>query len=152
TLIFAASYNGLLKSSDGGRTWASANTVKQVVAPAEPARKEPVKAKGRHAAPTKAPPVAKRTAQVTEVPIPFAGAKIYTLRTVMDAKPWLFAGTSMGLFASDDNGETWQAVPITADQVWPIYRIILPAHGLHKMVAMTSGGPFFSDDRGRSWR
>ncbi|MBI1747994.1 MAG: hypothetical protein HYR55_15610 [Acidobacteria bacterium] len=144
-LLFGAGYDGLLRSTDGGRSWTHA--VDEVHTEPQP-KAVPRRAKGRaQALKGKVSVTPAKTAQAQIPP----RARIYSLKAFLNGKPWLLAGTSDGLYGSADSGASWQPIKILPDQTLQVFRIFVPAHGVHKMAIMTSTGLFSSDDQGQSW-
>jgi len=123
--VFAASEDAILKSADGGKTWAAVTQPRVVVA-ARPGQRVP--SVGR--------------------------AHIHAVRAVQSGKGAvvLFAGTDAGLFRSLNSGTTWEQVKapgITGESVLAIYA---PPSGDSRLAARTASGLFISEDSGHTWQ
>ncbi|HLV01294.1 MAG TPA: SBBP repeat-containing protein, partial [Acidobacteriota bacterium] len=60
----------------------------------------------------------------------------------------VYAGTSGGVFRSDDNGVTWHSTGLTEG---PIYSVAVDPSNSRVLYAGTIGGVFKSDDEGETW-
>jgi photosystem II stability/assembly factor-like uncharacterized protein len=123
--VFAASEDAILKSADGGKTWAAVTQPRVVVA-VRPGQRVP--SVGR--------------------------AHIHAVRAVQYGKGAvvLFAGTDAGLFRSSNSGTTWEQVKaagITGESVLAIYA---PPSGDSRLAARTASGLFISEDSGHTWQ
>jgi len=128
-VVFAASEDAILKSTDGGKTWISLPEPRVVVA---------------------SRPAAGATHRMI---IPTVGrVHIHSLRAVPDGKASvLFAATDAGLFRSANSGTTWDQIKsagITAAAVLAIYA---PPSGVSRLAVRTASGLFISQDAGRTW-
>ncbi len=145
--IWAVSFDGLLKSADGGKTWVRPKTFLE---PAKPI-----------------PAVRSRRAikgAVTRRPVPAefpaAGVRIHVLRFLpgealadgMAAVPALLAGTSAGLFLSRDGGTYWRRMTLGDYAPPSVLSIFLPARDTGAMAVLTAAGLYVSLDRGAVWR
>ena len=64
-----------------------------------------------------------------------------------------FDGDKGALFVSEDDGETWQAVPLPGPLKSTVFAIAInPRHPDRLLCSTKNGGVFYSDDRGRTWR
>lgn len=123
--VFAASEDAILKSADGGKTWAAVTQPRVVVAP-RPGQRVP---------------------SVGRVHIHAVRAVQYGKGAVI-----LFAGTDAGLFRSSNSGTTWEQVKaagITGESVLAIYA---PPSGDSRLAARTASGLFISEDSGHTWQ
>lgn len=146
TSIWAVSFDGLLKSADGGKTWVRPKSFL-----------EPDKPK---TAPRTAH--ARRTAAHRPVPVvfPAPGTRIRVLRFLPiqasarneAAAPALLAGTSAGLFVSRDGGNYWTAMNFGDGTPHSVYSIFLPARDTGALAALTAAGLYVSSDRGGTWK
>src|SRR5579863_8591901 len=120
--IWAVSFDGLLTSADGGKTWVRPKTL------LEPEKPNPaVRSRGA------------RNVAVTRRPVPAmfpaAGVRIRVLRFLPGeasaegaaAGPALLAGTSEGLFISHDGGTYWRKMAFGDSAPPAVLSIFLPA-------------------------
>ncbi len=123
-IVFAASDDAIVKSTDGGKTWVSVTQPRVVTAPR----------------------AGQRAPRVERV-------RIHAIRAVQNGKTLiLFAGTDGGLFRSSNSGTTWEQVKsagITADSVVAIYA---PPSGTSRLAVRTASGLFISSDVGHTWQ
>jgi len=127
-LVFAASQDAILKSTDGGKTWASVPEPRVVVTPN----------------------IVSRTAQR----LPHVGpAHIHAVRAVDLGKGGavLLAGTDAGLFRSSNSGVSWEQVKSTGITGVPVLGIYAPPNGASRLALRTGSGLFLSGDTGRTW-
>lgn len=139
-LIWAASYDGLLKSTDGGNVWSRPKAFLEP-APATPVKRAPVR-RGKQARPVAAAAAAPRVA------FPAGSAQIYALRY---AGKTLLAGTGAGLFASTDGGIYWKELPFTAARRPAVYDVFVAGDRSPAIAASTSDGLYLSRDEGATW-
>jgi len=128
-LVFAASEDAVLKSTDGGKTWASLPEPRVAVA---------------------ARPIAGTAQRVPSV----GRVRIRALRAVLFGKGAvvLFAGTDAGLFRSSNSGMTWEQVKAAGVSGVPVLAIYAPPSGASRLAARTDSGLFISEDSGRTWQ
>jgi photosystem II stability/assembly factor-like uncharacterized protein len=124
-VVFAASGDAILKSVDGGKTWASVAEPRVVVALRKGQR---VRAPGR--------------------------IHIHAIRAVQSGKgpAVLFAGTDGGLFRSANSGVTWEQVKAAGITGVPVLAIYAPPSGASRLALRTSSDLFISEDSGRTWQ
>jgi len=124
-VLFAASEDAILKSSDGGKDW------------------EPL--------PEPRPALA---AARTGLRIRTVGRRhIHALRVVQSPKALvLFAGTDEGLFRSSNSGTTWEQVKSAGLAGVSVLAIYAPPSGASRLAARTASGLFISEDLGRNWQ
>jgi photosystem II stability/assembly factor-like uncharacterized protein len=123
-IVFAASDDAIVKSTDGGKIWVPV-AQPRVVATARAGQHVP---------------------RVERV-------HIHAIRAVQNGKALiLFAGTDAGLFRSSNSGTTWEQVKsagITAESILAIYA---PPSGTSRLAARTASGLFISGDVGHTWQ
>ncbi len=151
--IWAVSFDGLLKSADGGKTWVRPRTFLESERP----KPKPARKRSRSRAQAAAKAVA---AHPLPAPFPAAGMRIHVLRFLPGAaftggrpyEPALLAGTSAGLYVSRDGGIYWRPVAIGGGAPLAVLSIFLPARETGAMAALTAAGLYVSLDRGGLWR
>jgi photosystem II stability/assembly factor-like uncharacterized protein len=142
-VIWAASYDGLLKSVDGGNVWTRPKTY------LEP---EKTKAAAKRASVRKG---VRRTAAVRPAPrisFPQNSAQIYALRYTGAEGKTLLAATSAGLFASLDGGMYWKELPLGAGRRLAVFHLFVAGGRSAALAAVTSAGLYLSPDGGATWR
>lgn len=124
-VVFAASEDAILKSTDGGKTWLSIPEPHLVV----------TTRKGQH------------------VRVP-ERVHIHAIRAVQLGKgaPVLFAGTDAGLFRSSNSGMTWEQIKGPGIMSVSVLGIYAPASGASRLALRTSSGLLLSEDAGRTWQ
>ncbi len=139
-LIWAASFDGMLKSSDGGRTWSRPRCFFE--RPAPPAVRSP-----RRGAPVR------RAALPPLKPFPAPGVRVVAIRYwTHGSTSSLVAATSAGLFLSGDNGVYWRPLPVQPASEPPVLAVYLPpAPSSEALAVLTTSGLFVSADAGASW-
>jgi photosystem II stability/assembly factor-like uncharacterized protein len=134
-VVFAASEDAILKTTDGGKLWTAVTEPRPIVtvrarprAGAAHARVERVRAPGR--------------------------VRIHALRAVQLEKGQdvLFAGTDAGLFRSANSGTSWEQVKAEGIPEAPVEAIYAPARGASRLALQTSSGLLISEDSGRTWQ
>jgi photosystem II stability/assembly factor-like uncharacterized protein len=123
-VVFAASEDAVLKSTDGGKTWLPVSEPRLVSA--RPG--QPVRSPGR--------------------------VHIHALRAVPadKGKLVLFAGTDAGLFQSANSGATWEPVKAAGLTGVAVLAIYAPPSGVSRLAVRTTSGLFVSEDSGRTWQ
>jgi photosystem II stability/assembly factor-like uncharacterized protein len=124
-VVFAASDDAVLKSSDGGKTWDS------VASPRVPVTVKP--GQRVRALPTR--------------------MHIHAVRAVQLGKgAALFAGTDAGLFRSSNSGVSWEQVKAAGITGTPVLAIYAPPSGAARLALRTASTLFISADEGRTWQ
>ena len=149
--IWAVSFDGLLKSADGGSTWVRPKTYLEPEAP-----KAGIKS-GRASEGAQARRIARRPIPVA---FPADGVRIHVLRFLPVAAlregeptgPALLAGTSAGLFVSRDGGTYWRRMALGNEAAPAVLSIFLSVRDTGAMAALTAGGLFMSLDHGSAWK
>jgi photosystem II stability/assembly factor-like uncharacterized protein len=128
-VVFAASEDAILKSSDGGKTWLPVGEPHVAIATRPGHQVHGIE------------PVRERV-------------HIHAIRAVQLAKgaPVLFAGTDAGLFRSSNSGVTWEQMKGVGIALEPVLAIYAPASGASRLAIKTSSGLFISEDAGRVWQ
>lgn len=89
------------------------------------------------------------------------GRLVHTLLAVPDADGVFLAGTSDGLFRSEDGGVTWRAIPDLPRPIVPPQRLERQGRNVYNLLAAADGAlylagedvrPWRSLDRGATWR
>lgn len=85
--------------------------------------------------------------------IAFAGSPVTAVHGAPDAI-WAFvAEREVGMLRSDDEGATWQRVPLGVDEGFAVIAIVSdPGDPRRVFAAVTNGDLLHSDDLGASWR
>ena len=135
--IWAASFDGLLRSADGGVHWEKPNCF---VAREEEKGTLPQRAKAG---------TRRRVSPPPPLPFPLDGMRIFVLRYDSGGGT-LYAGTSDGLFVSTDGGVYWKMVRggAAGQAVLDVY---VPGRGSRALALRTAAGLWFSSDRGATW-
>ncbi len=149
--IWAASFDGLLKSADGGMTWVRPKTFLEPERPKAAAWRAPARGRGA------VRPVARRPIPMA---FPAAGVRIHSVRFMPDGateegrptEPALLAGTSAGLFISRDGGIYWMPVGLGNGTPLAVLSIFLPVRDTGAMAVLTPAGLYVSLDRGGVWK
>jgi photosystem II stability/assembly factor-like uncharacterized protein len=136
--IWAASFDGLLRSTDGGVHWERPNCFV--------ARKEeqvPLPQRAKAGARRRVPPP-------PPLRFPLDGMRIFVLRYDSGGGT-LYAGTSDGLFVSTDGGVYWKMVRggAAGQAVLDVY---VPGGETRALALRTAAGLWFSPDRGVTWK
>ncbi len=129
-LLFAGTYEGLLKSEDGGLSWRAVTGA--LARPATAAKTSRSK--------TVAAPMAVRLPET----------KVFDVRFSIAAPNMVYAATAQGLFESPDNGSTWKRTP-GAVSAGAVYKLVLHSSDPNWIVAQSSNHVYVSGDRGASW-
>ena len=129
-LLFAGTYEGLLKSEDGGLSWRAVTGA------------------------VSRPATAAKTSRSKSVAVPMAvrlpETKVFDVRFSIAAPNMVYAATAQGLFESSDNGSTWKRTP-GAVSAGAVYKLVLHSSDPNWIVAQSSNRVFVSADRGASW-
>jgi len=139
-VVFAASEDAVLKSTDGGRIWTPLTEPRPMVVIHTRPRPH-----GEHARPEHASVEHVRSA---------ARIRIHALRAVQVEKGQdvLFAGTEAGLFRSANSGTTWEQVKVEGITGVPVLAIYAPSRGASRLALQTGSQLFISDDAGHTWQ
>lgn len=139
-VVFAASEDAILKSTDGGKIWTPLAEPRPMVA----IRARP-RAHGEHARPEHT--TVERVRSTGRV-------RIHALRAVELEKGQdvLFAGTDAGLFRSTNSGMTWEQEKAVGITGVPVEAIYVPARGASRLAVQTPSGLLISEDSGRTWQ
>ena len=129
-LLFAGTYEGLLRSDDGGLSWRPVTGVLPRTATAAKA------------------PRGKILAVSTAARLP--ETKIFDVRFSNAAPNTVYVATAQGLFESSDNGTAWKKTsgPVSAAAV---YKVVLHASDPNWIAAQSSSRVYVSGDRGATW-
>jgi len=129
-LLFAGTYEGLLKSEDGGVSWRPVTGALPRTANASKSSRNKI------------------AAVTTGVRLP--ETKIYDVRFSTAASTRLYAATTQGLFQSSDTGVTWKKIPgpLSSEAV---YRLVLHPSDPKWIIAQTSKRIYISEDQGATW-
>ena len=158
-LVFAASEEGVLKSTDGGKTWT--RLLAQPVAPARPgARPERLRINALRAFETDKGMLLLAGTDSGLFQSANAGVRWERSKAPAVAVVSIYAppqGTSRlafasrsGLFVSDDAGLTWRAA-LLPDNSYYLNDVALPVDGDAPILAATSRGVLQSSDGGQTW-
>lgn len=129
-LLLAGTYEGLLKSEDGGLTWRAVTGVLP--------------------RPTSTPKTSRSKALGATTAMRLPETKIFDVRFSSAAPNLVYAGTAQGLFESSDNGTTWKRTP-GAVFSGAVYRLLLHSSEPNWIIAQSSNHVYISGDRGASW-
>jgi photosystem II stability/assembly factor-like uncharacterized protein len=125
-VVFAASEDSILKSTDQGKTWLSVPEPRPFVT--------------THG-------VARPVGSLKHI-------HIHALKAVRLEKDKLvlFAGTDAGLFRSSNSGATWEQVKAAGITGLAVLAIYAPPNGASRLAAKTGSDLFISEDSGRTWQ
>lgn len=129
-LLLAGTYEGLLKSEDGGSTWRAVTGA--LPRPTSTAKTSRSKALGA----------------TTAVRLP--ETKIFDVRFSSAAPNLVYAATAQGLFESSDNGSTWKR-SLGSVSSGAVYKVLLHSSEPNWIIAQSSNHVYVSGDRGASW-
>ncbi|MEW5975616.1 MAG: hypothetical protein AB1898_07400 [Acidobacteriota bacterium] len=131
-ILFAGTYEGLLRSVDGGRKWLP---IGGGVPPAPSSRTFADNNKTGEPAP--------EPGRLPEV-------KIQHLVFSRGSQSILYAATDKGLFFTEDHGTSWRSVSSLPGGL-SIYRVALHPTRIRQILLLTSSGIFHSENSGQSW-
>ncbi len=135
--IWAASFDGLLRSTDGGVRWEKPNCF---VAREEEKKPLPRRAKAG---------TRRRVPEPLPLPFPLEGMRVLALRYDSSGGT-LYAGTSDGLFVSSDGGVYWK-MNRSAAPGQAVLDVYVPGQGSRALALRTTSGLWFSSDGGVTW-
>ena len=134
-VLFAGTHQGLLRSTNGGRSW---EAVRDAV----------------NALPTRRPPLEGGTRQrVVAHALPsdeIPQGRIYQLAFSKQLPPILYAAAAQGLYESDDNGAHWKRIKSLPSGL-AVYKLALRPESANDIVLLTSSGILCSEDGGMTW-
>ena len=149
--FLSTTQSGILRSDDGGQTWSSWSTglsslsvTDLAISPDFASDQTLLAATGRGFA---------RTSSAGKRWFP-VGPSVTALSVAVSAQagsPFVaFGGTSIGLYRSDDGGETWATTSLSGQPVLAV--ALSPFYGRDRSVLVgTLAGAYFSSDGGQSW-
>jgi len=129
-LLFAGTYEGLLRSDDGGLSWRPVTGV------------------------LPRPTTAAKAARGKILPVSTAArlpeTKIFDVRFSTAAANTVYVATAQGLFESSDNGTTWKKTSglVSAGAV---YKVVLHGSDPNWIIAQLSNRVYVSGDRAATW-
>ncbi len=134
--IWAASFDGLLRSNDGGVQWEKPNCFV-------------VREEEKKTLPRRPRAGARRVPAPQPLPFPLEGMRVFALRYDSGGGT-LYAGTSGGLFVSTDGGVYWKMIRsvATGQAVLDVY---VAGRGSRALALRTTAGLWFSSDGGATW-
>lgn len=140
-VVFAASEDAILKSTDGGKIWTPIGEPRPMVTIRTSPRTRGARARSEYTS-------------VERVSSAAGRVRIHALRAVQLEKGQdvLFAGTDAGLFRSANSGMTWEQVKAVGTTGVPVEAIYAPARGASRLALQTSSGLFVSEDSGHTWQ
>ena len=129
-LLFAGTYEGLLRSDDGGLSW------------------RPVT--GVLPRPTTAAKAARGKIVTVSTAARLPETKIFDVRFSTAAANTVYVATAQGLFESSDNGTTWKKTSglVSAGAV---YKVVLHGSDPNWIIAQLSNRVYVSGDRAATW-
>jgi photosystem II stability/assembly factor-like uncharacterized protein len=144
--LVAASFDGFLRSNDGGLSWTDMVSRRE---PDAAPKTVPANAKGKGKGKTTA--VRTAPAKASEL-LTFPSPKIHIngLKASSGKHPYLVAATSAGLYYSS-TGVEWQSMKIVAKINLPVSAVFVSPGDSAGLAAVTPAGLFLSHDRGASW-
>lgn len=80
------------------------------------------------------------------------GRLVHTLLTIPNARSVFLAGTSDGLFRSDDGGVTWRAIPDLPRPVVPPRGLERQGRNIYALLAAADGALYLTGEDVRPWR
>jgi photosystem II stability/assembly factor-like uncharacterized protein len=155
--LFAASADGILKSTDGAKTW-TLLPAQPRIRPARPFRIHSLRAvqlqkltlfAGTDKGLFRWVSGAAAWDQVKGAGI--EGVQVLAVYAPVKGSSWLALRTSGGVFISADSGTTWRLAPLP-DSSYFVYDIALPVDKSGQILAATSRGLLQSTDGGASWK
>jgi photosystem II stability/assembly factor-like uncharacterized protein len=129
-LLLAGTYEGLLKSEDGGSSWRAVTGVQP--------------------RPAGAAKTSQKRAMGTTTAMRLPETKIFDVRFSAAAPNVVYAATAQGLFESADNAVTWKRSQGPVSSV-AVYKVWLHSTDPNWIIAQSSNHFYVSGDRGRSW-
>ncbi|MFN8008196.1 MAG: hypothetical protein U0V70_14465 [Terriglobia bacterium] len=135
-LIFAGTYEGLLQSQDGGRSWRSTTGDITPVATRPPTKQELMSKRYVKPAP------------VRYVKLP--AAKIFEVAFLKSSSSTLYAASSEGLFVSTDEGKRWQQVNVAGTRK-AVYKVVIHPSDPDMIGLISADGIFISQDKAKTW-
>lgn len=159
--LFAASADGVLKSSDSGRTWTRLLSQPRIVTPGRPVAERPrinalravLSDKLVLLAGTESGLFRSNNSGLSWQPVKsagIAGVPIVAIYAPGEGASRVAVRTRAGLFLSSDAGTTWQLATLP-DEGYYLYDIALPSDSDGPILAATSRGLLRSTDNANHW-
>lgn len=88
------------------------------------------------------------------IPVPIADYKGRVLAVgAHPQQPHIYAGTTKGLFHSQDGGKTWTLLSVSAEEQTPVVQVIaVSPHDPELLMVGTQNGCYISRDGGKQWQ